>query len=83
MPYIIVKEKQPLDFVVRRFRRICERDGIYKTKSFIEYFKKPSEIRKIQKATGKKRAYRRMLRENSTTLTTQKASPVKKRRYGA
>ena len=64
MPYIVVREKQPLDLIVRRFRRICEKDALFKRMNFLQSHKKPSETRKLEKALGKKRAYRRMLRDN-------------------
>jgi|GEM_PF-647027 len=64
MTYIVIKEKQPLDLIARRFRRICEKDGLFKRINFLESYKKPSEIRKLKKEVGKKRAYRRMLRDN-------------------
>jgi small subunit ribosomal protein S21 len=64
MPYIVVREKQPLDLIVRRLRRICENDNLFKRMNFLQSYKKPSEIRKLAKALGKKRAYKRMLRHN-------------------
>ncbi len=64
MPYIVVKDRQPLDLVARRFRRICEKDGLFKKVNFQRSYKKPSELRKLAKEVGKKRAYRRILREN-------------------
>jgi small subunit ribosomal protein S21 len=64
MPYIVVREKQPLDLIVRRFRRICEKDALFKMINFLQSHKKPSETRKLEKALGKKRAHRRMLRDN-------------------
>jgi small subunit ribosomal protein S21 len=64
MPYIVVREKQPLDLIIRRFRRICEKDALFKRMNFLQNYKKPSEIRKLEKALSRKRAYRRMLRDN-------------------
>ena len=64
MPYIVVREKQPLDLIVRRFRRICEKDALFKRMNYLQSHKKPSQTRKLEKALGKKRAHRRMLRDN-------------------
>jgi small subunit ribosomal protein S21 len=64
MPYIVVKDNQPLDLIVRRFRRICEKDALFKRMNFLQSYKKPSEIRKLQREAGRKRVYRRMLRDN-------------------
>lgn len=66
MPYLRVRENnhEPIDLLARRFRRVCEKDGLFKRLNFIEAYKKPSEIRKLQREVGKKRAYRRMLRDN-------------------
>src|SRR4051812_32812778 len=68
MPHIRVRENEPLDLVGRRFRRICEKDGLFKRLNFLESYKKPSEIRKLQREIGRKRAYRRMLRDNPVWL---------------
>lgn len=64
MPYIVVKEKQPLDLIIRRFRRLCEKDALFKRMNFLQSYKKPSELRKLEKEVGRKRTYRRMLRDN-------------------
>lgn len=77
MPYIRVRENEPLDLVVRRFRRLCEKDGLFKKFNFLTSYKKPSEIRKLKREVGKKRAYRRMLRDNPLWLKARQQSSRK------
>jgi small subunit ribosomal protein S21 len=70
MPYLRVREREPLELVARRFRRLCEKDGLFRALNFKEYHKKGSELRKLKREVGKKRAWRRMLRDNPLFLKT-------------
>ena len=59
---IRVKAKmgEPIDMLIRRFKKTCEREGLIKEIKRISYYEKPSEVRrrkglqaarKIQKET--------------------------------
>jgi ribosomal protein S21 len=66
MPYLRIRENnhENMELLARRFRRLCEKDGLFKRFNFIRFHRKSSEVRKLQREIGRKRAYRRMLRDN-------------------
>ncbi len=49
MPDIIVREKEPFEFALRRFRKQCEKAGILSEVRKRQFFEKPS-LRKKKKA---------------------------------
>jgi len=64
MPSIRVKDNEPAEIAVRRFKRACEKAGILTEMRRREYFEKPTEARKRQFAAAVKRHWKRILREN-------------------
>ncbi len=64
MPIIRIKDNEPLDIALRRFRRICEKSGIYSEMRSREYYEKPAMKRKRLLALALKRHWKRILREN-------------------
>ncbi len=55
MPGIRVKEDEPFDIAIRRFRRACERSGVLTEARRREYYEKPTEVRKRKAAAAAKR----------------------------
>jgi small subunit ribosomal protein S21 len=41
-----VRRDEPIDKALKRFKRICEREGLIKTIRRAEYYEKPSERRR-------------------------------------
>ncbi|MFV9924468.1 MAG: 30S ribosomal protein S21 [Francisella endosymbiont of Hyalomma scupense] len=58
MPSVRVKEREPFDVALRRFKRSCEKAGIVSELRRREYFEKPTWARKRKKAAAVKRAYK-------------------------
>jgi len=65
MPSIRVKDREPFDVELRRFKRACERAGIVSEVRRREYFEKPTWARKRKKAAAVKRAARNNRYANS------------------
>ncbi len=63
MVSITVKEGEPYESFIRRFRRACEQAGILREVKRREYYEKPSERRKRKMAEARRRAYRRQIAE--------------------
>ena len=63
MPSVRVKENEPFELALRRFKRSCEKAGIVTEVRRREAFEKPSQIRKRMKAAAVKRQARRQSRD--------------------
>jgi small subunit ribosomal protein S21 len=48
MTGVIVKEGEPFEKVLRRFKKTCEKSGIISDMKKHHHFEKPSEIKKTQ-----------------------------------
>jgi small subunit ribosomal protein S21 len=59
MAGITVKEGEPYESFIRRFRRACEKAGVLRELKRHEYYEKPSEKKKRKMAEGRRRAWRR------------------------
>ncbi len=58
MPYVKLDKGEPLDKVLRKFKRLLEREGLFKELKKREYYEKPTERRrKKYLKTMKKVAY--------------------------
>jgi small subunit ribosomal protein S21 len=58
LPYIKLDKGEPLDKVLRKFKRLLEREGLFKELKKREYYEKPTEKRrKKYLKTVKKIAY--------------------------
>ena len=55
MPIVTVKEKEPFDIALRRFKRSCEKAGIISEVRSREFFEKPTWERKRKKDAAIKR----------------------------
>ncbi len=55
MPAIRVKENEPFDVALRRFKRSCEKAGVLTEIRRREYYEKPTAIRKRKAAAAVKR----------------------------
>ena len=64
MPHIRVKENEPFDVALRRFKRACEKAGVLTEVRRREFYEKPTSERKRKAAAAVKRHLKKMSREN-------------------
>jgi small subunit ribosomal protein S21 len=65
MPNIRVKENEPFDVAIRRFRRACEKAGVLTEVRRREFYEKPTTVRKRKAAAAVKRHLKRLSKENA------------------
>jgi len=65
MPVIKVRENEPFDVALRRFKRSCEKAGILAEVRNREFYEKPTTVRKRAKAAAVKRHAKKLERENA------------------
>ena len=65
MAWVRVRENEPIDGAVRRFKKQCEKAGILKELRKREHYEKPSVRRKKKAIAARKRAIRRTERPPS------------------
>lgn len=63
MPSIRVKENEPFDVALRRFKRACEKAGVLTEVRRREYYEKPTAVRKRKAAAAVKRHLKKLSRE--------------------
>jgi small subunit ribosomal protein S21 len=62
MPNIRVRENEPFELAIRRFKRACEKAGILAEVHRREFYEKPTTIRKRRAAAAVKRHLKRVRR---------------------
>lgn len=62
MPVIKVRENEPFEAAMRRFKKQCEKAGILSELKRREYYDKPSVRKKKKAAAARKRAIKKMRR---------------------
>lgn len=62
MPQVRVKENEPFEIAMRRFKRACEKAGILAEVHRREFYEKPTSIRKRKAAAAVKRQLKRVRR---------------------
>ena len=58
MPQVRVKDNEPFDIALRRFKRSCEKAGV-----IAEFYEKPTAVRKRKAAAAVKRHQKKVGRE--------------------
>ncbi len=64
MPSVKIKENEPFDIALRRFKRSCEKAGIVAEVRRREHYEKPTTVRKRQSAAAVKRHAKKVQRES-------------------
>ena len=64
MQSVKVRENEPFEYALRRFKRACEKAGVLAETRRREYYEKPTQERKRKSAAAVKRDLRRLAREN-------------------
>jgi small subunit ribosomal protein S21 len=62
MPGIRLRENEPLEIAIRRFKKLCEKAGVLAELRKREHYEKPSVRRKKKAIAARKRALRRASR---------------------
>jgi small subunit ribosomal protein S21 len=70
MPLVRVKENEPFEVAVRRFKRACEKAGILAEVHRREFYEKPTSVRKRKLAAAVKRHQKKVQR---TSLRRERA----------
>ena len=65
MPSVKVRENEPFDIALRRFKRACEKAGTLAEVHRREFYEKPTQIRKRKAAAAVKRNQKRVFKDNS------------------
>ena len=68
MPVIKVRENEPFDVALRRFKRSCEKAGILSEVRSRELYEKPTTIRKRAKTSAAKRHAKKLSREHARRI---------------
>jgi small subunit ribosomal protein S21 len=63
MAVVKVKENEPFDLALRRFKRACEKAGILGRLRQLECYEKPTTKRKRKRAAAVKRNQKRIMKE--------------------
>ncbi len=63
MPAVRVKENEPFDIALRRFKRSCEKAGVLAEVRRREHYEKPTSVRKRQAAAAVKHHAKKLQRE--------------------
>src|SRR5690606_23310708 len=67
MPVVRIKENEPFDVALRRFKRSCEKAGVLAEVRRREFYEKPTSIRKRKAAAAVKRHQKKVSRETRRT----------------
>jgi len=64
VPSVKIRENEPFDVALRRFKRSCEKAGILSEVRRREYYEKPTSVRKRKAAAAVKRHLKKLQRES-------------------
>ncbi len=67
MPSVRVRDNEPFDVALRRFKRSCEKAGVLAEVRRRQAYEKPTTVRKRDKAAAVKRQYKKTMREQLRT----------------
>ena len=68
MPSVRLRENEPFEVALRRFKRTCEKAGIITEIRRREFYEKPTEVRKRKAAAAVKRHLKKLSRESMRRL---------------
>jgi small subunit ribosomal protein S21 len=63
MPSVRVRENEPFDIAMRRFKRACEKAGVLAEVHRREFYEKPTQVRKRKAAAAVKRWQKKAARQ--------------------
>lgn len=62
MPSVQIRENEPFDVALRRFKRTCEKAGVLSEARRREFYEKPTQMRKRKAAAAVKRHLKKISR---------------------
>jgi small subunit ribosomal protein S21 len=68
MPSVRIRDNEPFEVALRRFKRTCEKAGVLTDLRKHEYFEKPSQERKRMRAAAVKRQAKKVQRESNRRI---------------
>ncbi len=68
MPLIKIRDNEPFDVALRRFKRSCEKSGILTEIRKREFYEKPSARKKRARASAIKRYIKKKFRDKNIKL---------------
>lgn len=71
MPSIKLRDTEPFDVALRKFKRLCEKSGVISEARKRESYEKPTTQRKRAKAAAIKRHFKRLLRETPKKIRSK------------
>ncbi|MDH5544170.1 MAG: 30S ribosomal protein S21 [Gammaproteobacteria bacterium] len=74
MPSVKVRENEPFDIALRRFKRSCEKAGVLSEVRRREFYEKPTQVRKRKQAAAVKRQLKKNARDNAMRTRTGRGS---------
>ncbi len=63
MPSVKVRDSEPFDIALRRFKRSCEKAGVLADVRKREFYEKPTSVRKRKAAAAVKRHAKKLSRD--------------------
>lgn len=72
MPSVRVKDNEPFDFALRRFKRTCERAGVLAESRKREFYEKPTAERKRKAAAAVKRHLKGLSRDRRALINLRR-----------
>ncbi len=64
MPVVKLRDSEPFDVALRRFKRSCEKAGVLAEVRRREFYEKPTSVRKRKAAAAVKRHAKKVSRES-------------------
>jgi small subunit ribosomal protein S21 len=65
MPTVRVRDNEPFDVALRRFKRSCEKAGVLTEVRRREFYEKPTAVRKRKAAAAVKRHLKKLSKERA------------------
>ncbi len=75
MPSIRLREHEPFEIAIRRFKRACEKAGILSEIRQREFYEKPTAERKRKSAAAVKRHLKKLSRERYALNNLRRGRP--------
>jgi small subunit ribosomal protein S21 len=76
MPSVKIKENEPFDIAIRRFKRACEKAGVLAEVRRREFYEKPTTERKRKGAAAVKRHLKKLSRERYALKNLRRGRPT-------
>ena len=76
MPSVKVKDNEPFDIALRRFKRACEKAGVLSEVRRREFYEKPTQVRKRKQAAAVKRQLKKNQREVNRGMQARRQARV-------